>query len=108
MNKPYFSPRTLLVPQQVMWELWQSGQEMSQVAAVLGWDRGTVRNRIGETGGVRSRRRQTSARLSFEDRVHIEIGLKQDRSMRAIASDLGRAASTISREVARHRSAGDG
>ena len=107
-NKPYFSPRTLLFAQQVMWELWQSGQEMSQVAAVLGWDRGTVRNRIGETGGVRSRRRQTSARLSFEDRVHIEIGLKQHRSMRAIAADLGRAASTISREVGRHRSAGEG
>ncbi len=28
--------------------------------------------------------------------------------MRAIAADLGRAASTISRELARHRSAGEG
>lgn len=108
VSKAYFSPRMLLDRQQLMWELWQSGREMSQVAAVLGWDRHTVRNRVVECGGVRPRRRQTSARLSFEDRVHIEVGLRQDRSMRAIAQDLGRAPSTISREVARHRTPAGG
>jgi transposase, IS30 family len=107
-SKPYFSPRTLLDRQQQMWELWQSGREMSQAAAVLGWDRHTVRNRIAEAGGVRPRRKQTSARLSFEDRVHIEVGLKQKRSMRAIAADLGRAPSTISREVRHHRTPAGG
>ena len=103
MKKPYFSPRVLLDRQQVMWGLWQSGMETSPIAAVLGWDRHTVHNRIREVGGVRPRRRQTVSRLSFEDRVHIEVGLKQDRSMREIAVDLGRAPSTVSREVARHR-----
>src|SRR6478735_9593408 len=103
MKKPYFSPRVLLDRQHVMWGLWQSGMETSPIAAVLGWDRHTVHNRIREVGGVRPRRRQTVSRLSFEDRVHIEVGLKQDRSMREIAGDLGRAPSTVSREVARHR-----
>jgi IS30 family transposase len=103
MDKPYFSPRTLLGLQQSMWDMWQSGMEMSAAAAVLGWDRHTVRHRIGEAGGVRPRRRQTLSRLSYEDRVHIEVGLKQKRSVRAIAADLGRAPSTISREVAGHR-----
>jgi IS30 family transposase len=107
-NKPLFSPRTLLDCQNLMWDLWQAGKEMSAAAAVLGWDRHTVYNRIGESGGVRPRRKQTSSRLSFEDRVHIEIGLKQDRSIRALAQDLGRAPSTISREVARHRDARGG
>jgi len=102
-GKPLFSPRTLLDRQQRMWDLWQSGMEMSAAAVVLGWDRHTVRNRIREVGGVRPRRKQTRARLSFEDRVHIEVGLRQHRSMRAIAADLGRAPSTISREVANHR-----
>ena len=106
LNKPLFSPRTLLDRQQAMWDLWQSGMEMSAAAAVLGWDRHTVYNRIREAGGVRPRRKQTRARLSFEDRVHIEIGLKQARSMRAIAADLGRAPSTISREVANHATPG--
>jgi transposase, IS30 family len=104
-GKPLFSPRTLLDRQQRMWDLWQSGMEMSAAAAVLGWDRHTVYNRIRGAGGVRPRRRQTRARLSFEDRVHIEVGLRQTRSMRAIAADLGRAPSTISREVATHRNA---
>ena len=108
LNKPLFSLRTLLDRQQAMWDLWQSGMEMSAAAAVLGWDRHTVYNRIREAGGVRPRRKQTRARLSFEDRVHIEIGLKQHRSMRAIAADLGRAPSTISREVANHRDARGG
>ena len=102
-NRPLFSPRTRLDLQQQMWDLWQSGLEMSQAAAVLGWDRHTVYNRVREVGGVRPRRKQTRARLSYEDRVHIEIGLKQDRSIRAIARDLDRAPSTISREVAKHR-----
>jgi IS30 family transposase len=103
LKRPVFSPRMRLDLQQQMWDLWQSGLEMSQAAAVLGWDRHTVLNRVREAGGVRPRRKQTQARLSYEDRVHIEVGLKQDRSMRAIASDLGRAPSTISREVVRHR-----
>lgn len=103
MDKPYFSPRMLLDAQQSMWDMWQSGMEMSAAAGVLGWDRHTVYHRIRAAGGVRPRRRQTASRLSFEDRVHIEVGLKQKRSMRAIAGDLGRAPSTISREVAGHR-----
>jgi IS30 family transposase len=105
MDKPYFSPRTLLGLQQSMWDMWQSGMEMSAAAAVLGWDRHTVYYRILEAGGVRPRRKQTGSRLSYEDRVHIEVGLKQKRSMRAIAADLDRAPSTISREVAGHRDA---
>jgi len=99
----------MLVDQQnLMWDSWQSGQEMSQAAARLGWDRHTVYNRIAEVGGVRPRRRQTRGRLSYEDRVHIEVGLKQHRSMRAIAADLDRAPSTITREVARHRTPAGG
>lgn len=104
-KRPLFTPRTRLDLQQRMWDLWQAGMEMSAIAAALGWDRHTVYNRVREVGGVRPRRKQTRARLSFEDRVHIEVGLKQDRSMRALAQDLGRAPSTISREVAKHRNA---
>jgi IS30 family transposase len=88
--------------QQAMWALWQSGKEMSAAATEIGWDRKTVYNRIAEAGGIRPRRQQTRARLSYEDRVHIEIGLKQKRTMRAIAADLGRSASTITREVKNH------
>jgi IS30 family transposase len=102
MIYPSFSPRMQLDVQQVMWGLWQSGLEMSEAATALGCDRKTVYHRISEAGGIRPRRRQSGSRLSYEDRVHIEIGLRQNRSLRAIATDLGRAASTISREVKDH------
>jgi len=105
MAHPPFSPRMQLDRQQALWTLWRSGKEMSQVAAELGFDRKTVYNRIAEAGGIPPRRRQTRARLSYEDRVHIEVGLKQGRSKRAIGRDLGRPASTICREVNKHTDA---
>ena len=88
--------------QETLWRVWRSGEEMDVAAAAVGMDRKTVFNRIVEAGGIQPRRRQTRARLCFADRVHIEIGLKQGRSIRAIASDLDRAPSTISREVRGH------
>jgi IS30 family transposase len=105
MRDPRFSPRMELDRQQVMWGLWCAGQEMSAAAVAVGFDRKTVYHRISEAGGIRPRRRQTQARLSFEDRIHIEVALKQRRSVRAIARDLGRAPSTISREVKNHTDA---
>ena len=105
MRDPRFSPRMQLDRQQLMWGLWRSGLEMSAAATEVGFDRKTVYNRIAEAGGIRPRRRQTRARLSYEDRVHIEIGLQQNRSRRSIATDLGRCPSTISREVKNHTDA---
>lgn len=97
-----FSPRMLLDREQVMWDVWCSGREMGVAAAAVGVDRKTVFNRVDAAGGIRPRRRQSVSRLSYEDRVHIEVALAQGRSMRAIAADLGRAPSTISREVKAH------
>ena len=108
MGHPPFSPRMQLDRQQMMWGCWQSGQEMSAAAAQVGFDRKTVYHRIAEAGGIRPRRRQSRARLSYQDRVHIEVALKQKRSMRAVAGDLGRSPSTISREVKNHRDARGG
>ena len=45
--------------------------------------------------------RSAGFRLTLEERVEIRIGLEVGRSMRAIAGLLGRAPSTVSREVAR-------
>jgi IS30 family transposase len=45
--------------------------------------------------------RSSGFRLTLEERVEIRIGLEVGRSIRAIAGLLGRAPSTVSREVAR-------
>jgi IS30 family transposase len=89
--------------QQALWTLWRSGKEMSQVGAELGMDRKTVYNRIAEAGGIPPRRRQTRTRLSYEDRVRIEVGLANRQTLAEIAASLERPASTISREVNKHR-----
>ena len=41
----------------------------------------------------------TGRRLCLEERVEIRLGLEAGRSMRAIAADLGRSPSTVTREV---------
>ena len=65
---------------------------------------GTVRNVLRPLGGViRPEMWQpASPRLSADERAEIRVGLEAGRSLRAIARELGRSPSTISREVAAH------
>jgi IS30 family transposase len=61
----------------------------------------TVRAIEAKTGGVRPKARQRSKRvLSLDEREEISRGLAEGVSLREIATRLGRAPSTISREVA--------
>lgn len=95
--------------QQQMWECYQRSGDVSLAAEVIGVSRWTALNWIRARGGPRLPRPPGSvwSRLSFEERVHIEVGLEQKESFRTIAGRLGRAPSTISREVNNHR-LGDG
>jgi IS30 family transposase len=65
---------------------------------------GTVWNVVRPLGGViRSEMWQpSSTRLSADERAEIRVGLEAGRSLRGIARQLGRAPSTISREVEAH------
>jgi IS30 family transposase len=65
---------------------------------------GTVWNVLRPLGGViRPEMWQpSSTRLSADERAEIRVGLEAGRSLRDIARQLGRAPSTISREVAAH------
>ncbi|MCW2803448.1 MAG: family transposase, partial [Propionibacteriaceae bacterium] len=96
----------LPVVQQQMWETYRLTGDLA-AAAAIGVDRTTVRDWMDRQGGLRPRQAAVIAaaegRLSFEDRVHIEVGLKHGESLRALARRLGWAPSTISREVGRHR-----
>src|SRR3712207_5101387 len=62
---------------------------------------------LREAGGVRPRRgRNLKGRcLTFAEREEIAFGLAANESLRSIAARLGRAASTISREVANNSDA---
>ena len=74
------------------------------IAAAVGRERVTVWKVLAEAGGLMPRRFARSAlRLSLAEREEISRGLRAGESYRSIARRLGRAPSTIAREVRSNR-----
>jgi IS30 family transposase len=88
------------------WQEVSAGSSNERAAVAAGIGVVTGRTWVREAGGVIPQHllREPSGRyLTVMDRAVIEVGLKQKLSMRAIAVMIGRAPTTITREVARHR-----
>jgi transposase, IS30 family len=86
-----------------IWDRRSRGESLSTIARHL--DRGleTIRRYLLLTGGVRPRPRTRSRReLTVVEREEISRGLAAQHSCRAIAKRIGRAASSVSREVGRN------
>ena len=94
----------LTAEQQVaVWELSRQGWPFSRVARHLGRAPTTVGLYVRSTGGVRPpARKRREEHLRPEEREEISRGLAANESYRCIAARLGRAPSTVSREVARN------
>ena len=95
--------RTALSPAEVdeVWRRWRSGQAVRVLAREMRRSPSTVRALILRSGGIRPvPRRRWELRLSLAEREEISRGLAAGLSLRAIATVLGRAPSTVSREVA--------
>ena len=87
----------------LMWERWQQGASMKEIAQLFGRHHSTVQGIISRAGGVRPRQRTRSSRcLSLTEREEISRGIASGRSLRSIALRLSRAPSTISRELTRN------
>jgi IS30 family transposase len=85
-----------------IWDRWQRGESMSSIGRRFDRESSSVFSVISPTGGIRPAERRRSHRvLSLGEREEISRGLSACRSLRAIARQLGRATSTISREVGR-------
>jgi IS30 family transposase len=85
---------------QRIWEMHQAGVPVKHIARRLGRNNASLRKLVGETGGVRPRARVINERhLSFAEREEISRSLAAVVSLRTIAQRLGRAPSTICREV---------
>ena len=83
-----------------VWERLKAGVAAKPAARELGLPEGTVRAYLVRCGGIRpAPRRRGVGRLSLVEREEISRGLAAGLSLRVIAGQLGRAASTISREV---------
>jgi len=86
-----------------MWERWRQGDTLREVARQLERHPSSVFKKLSRTGGIQPDARSRSSRaLSLIEREAISRGLASDKSLRAIARELNRAPSTISREVARN------
>jgi IS30 family transposase len=86
-----------------IWGRWRRGESISDIGRALGKKAATIFGVLALHGGVAPVRRTVSElALGLVEREEISIGLAQGDSLRAIARRLGRAPSTISREVRRN------
>ena len=86
-----------------MWDRWQRGETTEEIGRVLDRARATVHQQLAVYGGIRPRRRCRAARvLTLIEREEISRGIAAKRSIRSIAMVVGRAPSTVSREIARN------
>ena len=85
-----------------IWRAVKEGKSFRAVGREVGRDScgSTVSRVVRERGGVPPRWVRSEWRLSLSEREEISRGLVEGASLRAIAAGLGRAPSTISREVA--------
>jgi IS30 family transposase len=88
---------------QAVWGRLRAGQAAKPTARELGLSPSTVRTYLLRCGGIKPPARcRAPGRLSVAEREEISRGLAAGKSFRQIAAVLGRAASTISREVNRN------
>ncbi len=86
-----------------MWNRWQAGESMHDIARSYDRYHSSIRKILTSNGGFRPAPRTRSPRcLSLEEREAISRGLAKGDTIRAIAEGLGRAPSTISREIQRN------
>ncbi len=87
-------------------EIWvrrQRGEVQQAIARALGVSHVTIHKTLQRTGGIAPPPRRRAPRvLRTGEREEISRGLAAGQSLRSLAGQLGRAPSTISREVRRH------
>ena len=87
----------------IMWERWRKGESLQQIAQLFGRNHSSIQHILAETGGIQPTPRcRSRLALTLAEREEISRGLVAGRSIRSIAADLGRAPSTISREIGRN------
>ena len=86
-----------------IWDRWQRGESMSSIGRGFERQSSSIFSVLSPSGGIRPPdRKRSRCALSLIEREEISRGLVAGRSLRAIATQLGRAPSTISREVDRN------
>ena len=88
-----------------IWRRWKAGESLHEIGRALGKDHGSIHFLLSQHGGiVPAVRRRSERTLTLAEREEISRGIASGSSIREIARNLQRAASTVSREVARQLS----
>jgi len=88
------------------WDQIRDGLSAAEAGTVVGVSQRTGKKWFAQAGGVRpkfpSDGPRQKGRLTFDERVEIQVGVRTKESIRSIACRLGRAPSTIMREIERN------
>ena len=87
----------------LMWERWRQGDSLQQIAQLFDRNHSSVQGILAATGGIQpAQRRRSRLALTLAEREEISRGVVAGHSIRSMATLLGRAPSTISRELKRN------
>jgi len=85
------------------WDRWQKGDFLHGTTRLFDRYHTSIRGVLASTGGIGPpERRQSKLALSLAEREEISRRVSAGHSIRSIATSLGRAPSTISRELRRN------
>ena len=86
-----------------VWGRWKQGQSLNEIGRAVGKNHRVIHVMLARYGGIAPpARRRSAVTLTLAEREDISRGIASGSSLREIAEGLGRAVSTVSREVARH------
>lgn len=89
--------------QQEIWRLWSLGDSLSDIGRATGKHAASIFTFLEKTGGFKPvPRKRSQLALNLAEREEISRGIAANLSIRSIAFSLGRAASTVSREIIRN------
>ncbi|EON14733.1 IS30 family transposase [Pandoraea sp. SD6-2] len=89
----------------LMWERWREGDSLQHIAQLFDRNHSSIQRILAETGGIQpSARHRSRLALTLAEREEVSRSIVAGHSIRSIAARLGRAPSTISREL--HRNGG--
>jgi len=87
----------------LMWERWKEGWTLHQIAKLFDRAHTSVQGILGASGGIRpAERHRAEVALTLPEREEISRAVMAGQSIRTVAALLGRAASTVSREIKRN------
>ena len=87
----------------LMWDRWQKGESLNAIARLFGRHHPSIRGVLAQSGGIRpAPRRRFRLALTLAEREDISRSVVAGHTIRSMAVSLGRAPSTISREIGRN------